>query len=830
LSEKNDNFSLDNVLRHEVVTTASDDNLVELTRHLLGLLTSRISPGTEGGTRRQLRRDQWLAEVISEYLARLAERELDAAIRNELAALIVQFQLEVLDKDNFSTIDIKSLCKVLENPGSLRDEVILQLVPACKSFDEPELWHTFLRQSIVLPTLEEIRKCDAPLIAKVIADYSEMQKSRSAQAEQSAHVASDAITESTKAELLKHQATIEEGTDIDALAWVAQFLSSTNGMARYGEIDLSEFKAVYGDEIATAVAHGLKKFWRAYAPRRDDKQTNSVYWSTIAGLQGLHLEFTENATYCPATKEELRRALDYGLYEINGLPTWYWHAALTDVDESAKFLRETVQSASTGPASTERAARVITSLPDAPLAIQEALAPEAWSAVSSGQLDEYQTNVLLSLLVEKRLVAVDLFNQAAQRQVFENPASPLAATWALHWMMLDAPMFIANFETARQNSSRALDSLITAIAVALEDNRRPSLQELSRSTSAAVNFLKTLHLELLRVFPREGDRKRPAGRFFVYDDRESAQRIRDRLPALLATAGTSAGYMALKELRELTTNPDERYYFQTLMYQTSESMQRRSRPMTEEEYLDFERTLIAAPDSLDAFAQQVENDILDVRDIVEKGEFSPRRFLASSVQDVEAGVVKAMEDEFQLFLAGHLALLGRQRYSVFREPQGSDDTRRDISIAHPARGWKATLELKVTEGGWTVEDYRNSLRNQLVGLYMRERHTSVGFFVVLRQSSRTWVVDDKRLDYDGLLEILRADALQLEAEQPRLRLRVMGIDATEPLNPDGSIIRAKAAPRAEKAAKQAAKKVTKKTVKKAAKKAVKKTQYSQAES
>ncbi len=231
-------------------------------------------------------------------------------------------------------------------------------------------------------------------------------------------------------------------------------------------------------------------------------------------------------------------------------------------------------------------------------------------------------------------------------------------------------------------------------------------------------------------------------------------------------------------------------------------MARRSRPLTEAEYLEFERTLQAAPGSLEEFAQRVENDILDVKEVVEDGEFSPRRFLSTNFQDVEAGAIKAMEDEFQLYLAGQLAIVGRERYSVFREPQGADDARRDISVSDAANGWKVTLELKVTGGGWTVDEYRDSLRNQLVGLYMRERNTTVGFFVVLKQTSSKGASPD----FDALLELLRSDGLQLQAERPELRLRVIGIDATEPLKADGTLVRTKAAPKAVKESRKAARK------------------------
>ena len=169
---------------------------------------------------------------------------------------------------------------------------------------------------------------------------------------------------------------------------------------------------------------------------------------------------------------------------------------------------------------------------------------------------------------------------------------------------------------------------------------------------------------------------------------------------------------------------------------------------------------------------------------------------------MEAGAIKAMEDEFQLYLAGQLAVIGRQCYAVFREPQGADDARRDISVADAAHGWKATLELKVSGGGWTVQEYLDSLRNQLVGLYVRERNTTVGFFVVLKQTSSKGSLPD----FDALLELLRLDALRLQAERPELHLRVIGIDATEPLKADGTLVRTKAAPKAVKDARKAARK------------------------
>jgi hypothetical protein len=545
----------------------------------------------------------------------------------------------------------------------------------------------------------------------------------------------------------------------------------------------------------------LKRLWRLEAPRRDEGNTHSTYWSTIAGLQGLYLEFG-SGELSRLTKQELRRALDYGLYELNGVPKWYWNLATLDPGEAAEFLRETLKSAEVGAVSAEHAAKVLNLLGDAPVAIQAALAADAWSVVCETSMDDYRTDSVLSVLVGKKLVDADAFGREAQKRVFGAPSGSASAVWAAHWMLMDGSAFLQKMGLARSVSGDGVDRMIVDIATGLEHGRGPNIQELAKTSSAAVDAVKMLYRELVRILPRQQDESRPPDDDYP-TQRESAQRTRDRLPGVLASIGTTGGYLALRELRDAAVNPRERHYLASLMHRTAESMQRSQRPMTEEEYVEFEGSLRTPPSSLDAFAQQVENDILDVKDIVEKGEFSPRRFLATAVQDVAAGVVKSMEDDFQLYLGGLLEVLGRKQYSVFREPQGSDDARRDISIAMPAEGWKATLELKVTGGDWTVAEYRDSLRNQLVGLYMRERHTTVGYFVVLRQSTRGWELPEGKLEYEELLELLREDALRLEGERPELRLRVIGIDATEPLKSDGSPVRAKAEPKAVQEAKKA---------------------------
>lgn len=791
-------------LKSDVVPGAKTDDLFELTSLLLDAVLAALPSNPDDFIHEALHDLKWLAEVAAELLAELVGRKHSAASRKSTAELIVKFKTQLLDRYHLTFIELDDLRESLRTPSEMRTAVVREFFRTDKPSDLAAAWRTLYgRPGLFTPTLEEALAAKSTHFVDAIEQHEAALRRGSLQtagAPKSKRTVP--VSDKARKDLTRRKAGIKAGTDTNAIAWFAQVLSSTSGLSCYGDVDLTEVRKAYGEALTAAVEQGLKALWRNEAPRREESNPRSTYWVTIAGLQGLHLEFTAATEHLPANKAELLRALDYGLYELNGVPKWYWRLVASNFAQSVKFFRRTIRQAGVGAVSQERAAKVLTLLGEAPTEIQKGLADLAWSAVCGGDLDEYQTDAVLSLIVQQGLVSSAIFGQEARKRVLADPRGPLAAIWSVNWMAVDSTAFLDAVQTARANDADAADALIAAVATALENGRGPKLLELSKKSPSAVQSLKQLYLELVRVVPREGDKEHEPFKAYFVNERERAQQTRDRIPGLLAATQSTAGYVALKDLRASAKSDRERNYYLQLLQQTAEAMARPSRPMTEADYLEFERTLQAAPGSLEAFAQRVENDILDVKEVVEHGEFSPRRFLSTNFQDVDAGAVKAMEDEFQLYLAGQLAVVGRKHYSVVRESQGADDARRDISVADATHSWKVTLELKVTGGGWTVDEYRESLRNQLVGLYMRERSTTVGFFVVLKQTSSKGA----STDFDALLELLRSDALQLQAERPELRLRVIGIDATEPVKADGTLVRTKAAPKAVKDAKKAARK------------------------
>nr|WP_229482068.1 H-NS family nucleoid-associated regulatory protein [Massilia sp. JS1662] len=135
----------------------------------------------------------------------------------------------------------------------------------------------------------------------------------------------------------------------------------------------------------------------------------------------------------------------------------------------------------------------------------------------------------------------------------------------------------------------------------------------------------------------------------------------------------------------------------------------------------------------------------------------------------------ALEEDFQALLGSELNHASRGRYGVTLEPILPAATRRNVLCQ--VGGIRATIELKMSER-WTVADYLVALDEQLKGQYMQAADSKIGFFVVVLQRHRKW--DNPTgggLDFAGLIRLLEAKALELQAADPALFLRVVGIDA-----------------------------------------------------
>jgi hypothetical protein len=244
---------------------------------------------------------------------------------------------------------------------------------------------------------------------------------------------------------------------------------------------------------------------------------------------------------------------------------------------------------------------------------------------------------------------------------------------------------------------------------------------------------------------------------------------------VISSVKSQAAYEVLDELRRKATGANAKY-IQHLQFQMREA-EAYVAPVAQQNYAKFERDFSPPVTSYTQFAQAVHNDLLTVKRGIEHGEFSLRRFFNQVVMehiktDTEG---LALEEDFQALLGSELNHASSGRYGVTLEPILPAATRRDVLCQ--VGDMRATVELKMSER-WTVADYLVALAEQLKGQYMQASDSKIGIFVVVLQRHRKW--DNPtggEVDFAGLIGLLEAKALELQAADPALFLRIVGIDA-----------------------------------------------------
>ena len=81
----------------------------------------------------------------------------------------------------------------------------------------------------------------------------------------------------------------------------------------------------FGHDVAVAYRDAAKAHWRRYKPdlRSEGADTSSIPYALTFGMAGLEIEARETDGFPANLKQsDLRRALRYATWEINGFPGW----------------------------------------------------------------------------------------------------------------------------------------------------------------------------------------------------------------------------------------------------------------------------------------------------------------------------------------------------------------------------------------------------------------------------------------------------------------------------------------------------------------------------
>ena len=361
-----------------------------------------------------------------------------------------------------------------------------------------------------------------------------------------------------------------------------------------------------------------------------------------------------------------------------------------------------------------------------------------------------------------------------------------SAVWAASWLTAYPAAFCKAVAKWLKQAPVDTRAFIFQLAAHLGTDHGARAIRLARTGNDGVTALATLYEWTLATVRPEEDIERPSGEAYSPGERDHAEQLRDALIPAIAAAQSQLAYQVLDKLRLASKGPRE-IYLRSVQFGMREAQFARP-PLAQLKYGDFERNFTADVTDTTSFAMRVESDLLAVKYDIEQGEYSLRRFFTevamkkhpkSKGEGDKEGL--ALEADFQSLLASELHHHSKGLYTVAVEPHTAESKRRDVLCS--LGNMFASIELKMSRR-WTYEDYEVALEKQLVGQYMRHNKATTGFLIIVLQEARTWNAPrgSKKLDFEAVVAKLRDKALELEAKDRHLYIRVIGVDATKPAN------------------------------------------------
>lgn len=796
---KGGGFNLSWTLTHDVADAASPEELTELTEGLLSCMVKHYETKRD----EQSERYDNFADVVQELIALVIRT---APPRIERATQLCLKYYEARSRLHFGSLNPPELNAALTQSDAVRQNLYREVIAQSDRTGDG-IWRAFV--SYGLYSFWE--DCDVKALAEPgFAELATTLKEKAAAQKPAARPQKAKrdkleLDEQSKATLLTQVDSVRDGSNTGALGWIAGWLSQASHKTRYGECNFSAFEMAAGPALASAARAGLSAIWRKRAPKFDEAERNTTYSVTIAGLQGLHLDFGDGTKLPALSDAQVKQALYYGRFEMNGYPKWFWPVVCAHEAAALEEFHKVLAAADAGTVSADQADALIRHLPDAPPAVQSGLGGAAWTfATGAVSVDSFALEGALACAVgdggniDQNTFEHEVWSRISAAFRVPTPISPgsddqmarsaiesrihevtqlrsNAVVWGLFCLLHYPAAFGARWERWRASEQRAAEEFMFDLAVYIGEDRLHRLRAAAERGIQGLKALSALYECIVTVVRESEDVSHEDGRAYHVGARDNAQRLRDSLLPAISSVKSQAAYEVLDELRRNATGANGPY-IRRLQFQMREE-EAYVAPVGQIDYNKFERDFAPPMTSYTQFAQAVHNDLLKVKRDIEHGEFSLRRFFSLVVMehiktDTEG---LALEEDFQALLGSELNHASGGRYGVTLEPILPAATRRDVlcQVGH----MRATVELKMS-GRWTVADYLISLAEQLKGQYMQASNSKIGFFVVVLQRHRQW--DNPtggKLDFAGLILLIEAKALEMQAADPALFLRIIGVDA-----------------------------------------------------
>lgn len=507
----------------------------------------------------------------------------------------------------------------------------------------------------------------------------------------------------------------------------------------------------FGEPVATAYRDAAIKHWRNFTPTLQSEgviRDNSIPYSLIFALVGLEIEAAETLNFPDhLTEAEVRHALRYITWDINGFPRWLepmYKALPTPVEHAvAQELLWELDNALLG----KTANYILHDLVYYAPWLHSYLAPVIldWlrANLSHPTPDRHHcVHILVSGETDPEILATLASEKIAHTGDIESIA------W---WYALRVD---CNPEDGIPEVSKWLSALDIEEAKNVAQIFITTLLggRHSRGRGRHIGLFRTpKHLKLLYVLAhryilKANDIDRANGGAYSPTLRDDAQDARDRIFNLLSEIPGNDCYIALMQLTQDHPDPSYRHWMKKQAYKRAEE-DGDLELWTEKQAFEFNTSQFLTPKTHRQLFDLGSTHLNDLKDWVENGNDSPWKTW-QRVPD---------ETEMRTLITGQLNQRRQNQYTTAQEPELANKQRMDIWLNNPNVDSPVPIELKLLDQDWSGNDLCERLRNQLVGDYMREKGASCGFMLLISKNAenKNWIINGKKIGINGLAESLK---------------------------------------------------------------------------
>ena len=499
----------------------------------------------------------------------------------------------------------------------------------------------------------------------------------------------------------------------------------------------------FGEDVARAYRDAAIAHWRKFRPglRSEGHDSNEIPVSLSFAMSGLEIEANEISEF-PANlnDDQVRHALRYIFWEINGFPGWLerLHRTRPDLVLDAILKELKWELANAG---LEQ--RVNYNLCHHAPWIHETLIPAMCKFMEENEIPNpdalrHCIDILLSGGTERQTAM-----RLARSNVASGATTEQSVLWHALWISVDAEHGIQAtgkwLSGLRESeASRAAQLLI----VRLMGTRRPLGTGHGHRDFRNAHDLKSLYVLMLQHVRVEDNMVRAGTGECSPGLRDHAQDACSALFHMLCEIPGKVTYVALNELAADHPDPRHRSHLKKLSYRQAEG-DADPGPWSARQVRELDRQQAITPATHRQLFDLAVGRLNDLKHWVECGNDSTYKTW-QRVPD---------EGEMRNLVAAWLNQNSSGHCTYVQEPELANSQRPDIWMQTPQVASPVPIELKILDKNWSGPKLCERMRNQLAGDYLREQTAGCGVFLLVWQgqsNKRRWTVDGRRVSLSDL--------------------------------------------------------------------------------